>query len=225
MNFKIIQRIALLLFIFVSSGSFAQYKYDIGLKASTSDMERFQLEGRFHLDTPYSITATLVSGSRSNSFYYQTPVYGDSLYDVFQSSSHVRNTAIKLGVQRKLGFLATDFFYVGSTIGFGYEQHDNSTFTSKHSYFEDTLISNPGPYLFGYWNEVESDFNSSRTNSINAQLGLSFGMDVPITKRFSINAELGFSGLMRKNLDYDYTIVMFHGTISGGLRYSFGKRA
>lgn len=209
-------------FIFVSSFSFAQYKYDIGLKASTYDMERFQLEGRFHLDNPYSLTATLVSGFRWNSSYNQTPFYNDSVFDITQSSFEIRNIGFKLGVQRKLGFLATDVFYAGATIGFGFEEHTSSYFTSTYSVSDS--ISSPNPYMY-QWNELASSHLHSRTNAVNAQLGLSFGMDVPITKRFSINAELGFAGVYSKHLDYNYTIITFQGMVSGGLRYSFGKRS
>lgn len=208
-------------FIFVTTSSFAQYKYDIGLKASTYDMERFQLEGRFHLDNPYSITATLVSGSRWNSYQSQSPFYSDSLFDITQSSFEVRNMGIKLGVQRKLGFLATNVFYAGATIGFGYEQHNSSYFNSTYS-ISDSIVS-PNPYMY-QWNELQSDYQFSRTSAINAQLGLSFGMDVPITKRFSINAELGFTGVYSQHLEYNYSIISLQGMISGGLRYSFGKR-
>jgi hypothetical protein len=211
-------------FIFVSTTSVAQYKYDIGLRASTYDMERFQLEARFHLDNPYSITAALISGSSGSGSSYISPVYGDSLYFVNQSSSHMNNIGLKVGVQRKLGFLASNMFYAGATVGFGYEKHSSSNYTATHAYFEDTLISNPGPYFFWYWDEIESEQTHSRTSAINAQLGLSFGMDVPLSKRFSVNAQLGLTALYQNNLDYNYSIITLQGTVSGGLRYSFGKR-
>lgn len=218
--------LTLILIIFVSSGSFAQYKYDIGLKASTYDMERFQLEGRFHLDNPYSIVVTLARGGRNNGYLSQTPFYNDSLFDVTQSNFNASNNTLKLGVQRKLGFLASDVFYAGATIGFGYEQQRTYYYTSTYSVHSDSTPSG-SPFLYSDVNEISSSNTSNNTSGINAQLGLSFGMDVPLTKRLSINAEIAFAGIYKRFSGsaeyYPLNIITFQPSLSGGLRYSFGK--
>lgn len=214
-------------FIFVSSASFAQYKYDIGLKASTFDMERFQLEARFHLNNPYSIVVALANGSQNGGYSSQTPLYNDSLFDITQSGFSSNNNVLKLGVQRKLGFLASDVFYAGAVVGFGYQRRNNSFYTATYSVDSNSSASE-NPYLSSNWNEISSNNSSSRTSAINAQLALSFGMDVPITKRFSINAEVSFAGIYERLSGeasyYPLSFVHLQSTISGGLRYSFGKR-
>lgn len=110
---------SLFTFIFVTSVSFAQYKYDIGLKASTYDLERYQLEQRFHFDSPWSITVTLLTGTKFASAISRTPTYSDSLFDDNYEGHDTQNSGIKMGVQRKLGLFATDVFYTGASLGFG----------------------------------------------------------------------------------------------------------
>lgn len=221
MDFKIIKQISLIAFIFVTTGSFAQYKYDIGLRASSYDMERFQLEQRFHLDSPYSIVVTFASGSSSSGSYSQTPVYNDSLITISNFNYTIQNNALKVGVQRKLGFLATDVFYAGATLGIGYERGQNRSYSSTFS-IGDSIVD-PNPYMYS-WNEISSESFQNNTKALNAQLGLSVGMDVPISKRFSINAEIGLAGIFRNSFTYDYSIINLSGTVSGGLRYQFGAR-
>ncbi|MCJ8290690.1 MAG: hypothetical protein HRT58_13580 [Crocinitomicaceae bacterium] len=220
MNFKIIQRIALLLFIFVSSGSFAQYKYDIGLRVSSYELEAFQIEQRFHLDNPYTLTVALATGSRWNSYYSESHVYSDSLVDISSNYSSVRNNALKIGLQRKLGFLATDVFYAGVRMGIGFENHQNRS-SSTTLVVHDSLIQYPD-HVYGFGEEISSSQNITHQRVVNAQIGLSFGMDVPISKRFSINAELGLAGLYANG--FSYSTIRLIGSVSGGLRYQFGKR-
>lgn len=222
MNFKNIKRISLIAFIFASSGSFAQYKYDIGLRASSYDMERFQLEQRFHLDSPYSIVVTFASGSRGDGSYSQTPIYNDSLITISHFNYTIQNNALKVGVQRKLSFLAGDVYYAGATLGIGYERGQNRLNSTTYS-VGDSVVD-PYPYMYN-WDEINSTNVQKSTKAINAQLGLSFGMDVPISKRLSINAELGFSGILTNSLTHDYSTIELLGSVSGGLRYQFGEIA
>lgn len=222
MNFKIIQKISLLLFIFVSSSSFAQYKYDIGLRVSSYEMEQFQLEGRFHLDNPYSIVVTFATGSRGSGNSSQTPIYSDSLIDITNSYFSAMNSALKIGLQRKLGFLASDVFYAGATFGIGFEQQRSSHHTATYAVV-DSMDLHPFLY-YGYGEAISSSVNLTKSSAINAQLALSFGMDVPITKRFSINAEVSWATIFDKSPNYSTISMGFFPSVSGGLRYSFGKR-
>ncbi len=211
----------LLSFIFVTSVSFAQYKYDIGLKTSTNDFERLQLEQRFHFDSPWSLVVTMTTGAQSDGTHSQTLTYNDSLFDVNLYNSQIRNGGLKIGVQRKLGFFATDVFYAGASLGFGLQkQRDN---------YWSTTYSNPGigenvPGFNSEIVEVSSVSQMYESSEINSQLALSFGMDVPISKRLSINAELGFAGMFSRSLTYDFSSLDLFGSVSGGLRYQFGMR-
>ncbi len=221
MNWKT-KNFILFSFIFVSSVSFAQYKYDIGVRTSTYDLERFQLEQRFHFDSPWSITVTLLTGSKFASAISKTPTYSDSLFDDNYEGHDTQNGGIKMGVQRKLGLFATDVFYTGASLGFGVQK--------QRSTYRSTTYSNTGTgeNIPGYnteISEVSSTFQLYESSEINSQLALSFGMDVPISKRFSINAELGFAGIYSRSLTYDYSSITLFGSVSGGLRYQFGKRS
>lgn len=221
MNFKS-SILSLFLVIFLSSGSFAQYKYDIGLKVSSYELEQFQLEQRFHLDNPYSLVITYAIGSEWNSNYRESIVYNDSLVDITSDYSFRSNNVIKFGVQRKLGFLASDVFYAGATMGIGLENYLTSSYTATHS-IQDSLNFFPY-YQYGFSEEIGSTEFTANSRAINAQLALSFGMDVPISKRFSINAELGFAGIYSRSLNYSTAIIRLVPSISGGLRYQFGKK-
>ena len=217
-----ISAVSLFIFIFVSSASFAQYKYDIGVRASSYDMEALQLEQRFHFDNPYSIVATIATGSRGSYNYSQTPVYSDSLVTTTSDYYSARNVCLKVGVQRKLSFFATDVFYAGAALGFGMEDQLSRNYSGTFS-VHDSLA--PYPHLlYGYDQEINASTTVINTRAINAQLALSFGMDVPITKRFLINVELGFAGIYQNSLNYPTSIITFRPSISGGLRYQFGKR-
>ncbi len=215
-----IKSFTFLLIIFVSSSSFAQYKYDIGLRASSYSMERFQLEQRFHLKSPYSVVVALVTGWRQTGSSSQTPIYSDSLFTVSNYNYNTQNNALKVGVQRKLGVLATDVFYAGATLGMGYERGQtrwySATYSVGDSVLDDSFVLN--------LHEISSDSFMDDTQAINTQLGLSFGMDVPISKRLSINAEIGFAGILTNSLTYDYSTIDLFGSVTGGLRYQFGKR-
>jgi hypothetical protein len=221
MNFKVIKPFSLFLFIFVASSSFAQYKYDIGLKASTYEMERFQVEQRFHLNSPYSIVVTLAIGSRNTGNQGVSPYYSDSLFNFTNNQFSATNNALKIGVQRKLGFFATDVFYAGATIGIGFEQQTSRSFTATYSVGDSMPLQNH--YLYD-WEEINSANDLTNTNAVNGQLALSFGMDVPLSKRFSINAEIAIAGLYQNSLDNSFSSINMIGSFSGGLRYQFGKR-
>lgn len=220
MNWKT-KNFILFTFIFVTSVSFAQYRYDIGVRTSTYDLERFQLEQRFHFDSPWSLVVTMTTGGKSDGTYTQTLTYSDSLFDVNFNNSQIRNNGIKMGVQRKLGFFATDVFYTGASLGFGLQkQRDN---------YSSITYSNTGageniPGFNTEITEVSSTTQLYESSEINSQLALSFGMDVPISKRLSINAELGFAGMFSRSMTYDFSRIDLFGSVSGGLRYQFGVR-
>ena len=208
-------------FIFVTSVSFAQYKYDIGVRTSSYDMERFQLEQRFHFDSPWSLVATLLTGSASDGSFSQTPTYGDSLFDVNTNIYNASNFGLKIGVQRKLGFFATDVFYARASIGIGMEKRRTSSYLSTYSNpagGENIPGSNP------YITQISSAEEIHELSLFGSQLALSFGMDVPISKRFSINAELGMAGIYSHSLTSALSTINLFGSVSGGLRYQFGVR-
>ncbi|MDG1330852.1 MAG: hypothetical protein P8P74_00870 [Crocinitomicaceae bacterium] len=210
----------LIVFVIMSSCSFAQYKFDVGLKTSTYDMERFQFDSRFHFKSPFSIIVSFAAGSQIRSNSSRIPIYTDSLINYTSSYSRKKNYSLKAGVQRKLGFLETEVFYVGATLGAGYLEHFGRF--SSETYIIDSVPAYPNYTI--YTSEISSTESYYSNRTLSAELAVSFGMDVPITKRISINAELGLVTAYRRSLTYSGSFFDQHLSVLGGLRYSFGKR-
>lgn len=210
----------LVAFAIISSCSFAQYKFDIGLKTSTYDMERFQFDSRFHFKSPFSAIISFAAGSKRDSESSRIPIYADSMINYTSSYSKKKNYSLKVGVQRKLRFLEAEVFYVGLTLGAGYSEHFRRF--SSETYIIDSIPDYP-PYPV-YTSDVSSMESLYSGRTLSTELAISFGMDVPITKRFSINAELGLLTAYRRSLTYSGSFFDQHLSVSGGLRYSFGKR-
>lgn len=207
-------------FIFLSTCSLAQYKYDIGLKASSYDLERYQLETRLHLKSPYSLLVNYSYGSSGFLYSHPYTVISDSTFSETNGYLFTQSNTLKFGVQRKLRSLATNIFYVGATFGLGYEKHDLYTYIREYSY--DTAP--PSPNGTGSYELLASNGTNHMYGVLHSQLALSFGIDAPITKHFAINVEASLAGFHSNNLSSKYDYLYLVPSISGGLRYSFIKR-
>lgn len=203
------------------SSAVAQYKYDVGLRISTYELERFQLDGRYHFKSPYSILVSLTSGWYMDSERHEGQIHEDSL--IYYSSTRVNESSnsLNIGVQRKLGLFETDMFYGGATIGLGYKKY--SGWHSSGVYQIDSTQMNPSPVNFT--SEVYSSETISSTRTLSAQLTLSIGMDVPLSERLYLNVELGLISAYRSLMNSSSSFFEQYMSFSGGLRYSFGKRA
>jgi len=198
----------------------AQYKYDVGLKVSSNHLERFQLEGRFHFRTPYSLMISVNGGSEIASNNIKIPVYSDSLYSYSNSRTERSNISIKTGIQRKLKFPSTDIFYVGSSLGIGFL--NRYELRSTGSYIIDSVVNYP-PQT--YIQEIDFTETYYSNRSIRTELAFSFGLNAPFSERLSINAEIGLSTYIQSSLtNNESTFFNQFVYASGGLRYSFGKR-
>lgn len=207
----------LLLFTLSWSGLFAQYNYDVGLKVSTNELERFQLEGRYHFKSPFSLLIFLSRGSEHRYNQFDIPIQEDSLYAFQEDRIKTTNHSIRIGVQQKLDFLATDAFYVGTSLGMGHEKQYSRI--SSEQYVIDSIVGHQA-----YSHIVSSAHLNENTRALKVELVLSAGMDVPLTNRFSVNAELGLSTFYRKSLNSESSFLSQRMYVSGGPRYSFGKR-
>lgn len=212
----------LLVFIFFGTGAFSQHKQDIGLKIGSLENERAQLDYRFHLKSPYALAATYCYGTTSYTNSGVITSYSDSTLTTNSEFQEDWFHTIKVGVQRKFTDFASDVFYAGATLGVGY-------FKRQNSFYQTTFVMNdslPQTPVYGVWqNEIVSSSELHQiSNIIQTQIALTFGMDVPISKRFLINAEVGLIGNYAKGIDnnasYSEVIVGF----SGGVRYQFGVR-
>ncbi len=215
-----IRIISLFTFIFVSSSSFAQYKYDLGLKVSSYEMEQYQFEGRFHLNTPYTITSHISTGTRNRGGYAQVYNYSDSTMSTYSNSLYAKGTTIKLGIQRKLDFLATNVFYAGATIGLGWEAQRRDIREQTYAIQDSLTVVYPPIGL----NEINSLQTSRKYSAKTAQMALSFGMDIPLTQHILINTEIAFSGTFYRSDEFSSTSFTLRPMLSGGVRYRFGKR-
>ena len=221
MTFKI-SKLSLLFFIFVSSGSFAQFRFDTGIKVSSLDQERFLLEQRFHLEKPYTLVATYAFGSQASNFYNSEVNILDSTLNTYSSNYYAQTHTLKFGVQREISWLASDVFYLGGNVGFGYRQYQRSIVNSAFALHDSTAL-NP-PHFHGDYEEISTSVDWKNTDVILAQLGITFGMDVPLTKRLLINVELGLLYNFGSYLGQRSLFSEMVPALSGGLRYQFGKR-
>jgi hypothetical protein len=211
-----------LVFLFFGTGAFSQYKQDIGLKIGSLEEERAQLDYRFHLKFPYTIIASYAYNSNTWSDEGGYVSYFDSTYSVNSEFHQYWFHTVKIGVQRKISGFASDVFYTGATVGVGYKKQRNS-YSESTFFFNDTI---PAPPPFSYVPGSELSFTELHqyTRTLQAQLAFSFGMDVPISKRFLINAEIGLIGNLAKNAAQNGLSAEITMAFSGGVRYQFGVR-
>lgn len=94
------------------------------------------------------------------------------------------------------------------------------------SYFEQIeYLSTPNN--LGEYQQVGEYKNYISHDLLQTQLALSIGMNVPLTKRFSINAEVSIASIWENRLktySSAASLIYFNLAASGGIRYSFGKR-
>lgn len=206
----------------VCTGAFGQYKHDLALKIGSLEKERAQLDYRFHLKSPYTIIATYCYGMVAYTNEGLVTSFSDSTFTSISEREQTWFHTIKAGVQRKFTGFASDVFYAGATIGAGY-------FMQRNSFYESTFAMNdslPQTQVSNFWQNEEISSSELHQNAriVQTQLALSFGMDVPISKRFTINAEVGLLGnfvdYINSYRNYAEVLVGF----SGGVRYQFGKR-
>lgn len=213
---------SLLFSLFVCFGAMAQYKYDLGIKISSLEEERAQLDYRFHLKSPYTIITSYAYNSNAWSDEGGYVSYADSTYSTNSEFHQYWFHTLKIGVQRKISGFASDVFYTGATVGVGYKKQRNSY--SESTFFFNDTIPPPPPYNFVPGSELSFSELHQYTETLQTQLGLSFGMDVPISKRFLINAEVGLVGNLAKNMSQNGLSAEVTMAFSGGVRYQFGKR-
>lgn len=217
-----IQHITLLAVLALTHFSFSQYKHDIGLRLSTFEEQELQLDYRFHTKTPYSIVVSAVTGSRGHGNYSQSPIYNDTLFSVAQYGWGLRNYGLNVGVQRRLTGLATDVFYVGANIGTSWQLRDYTRFSGVYSIPDTTGLN--GNYFAYPAAQVSSEWENRETEWLVFQLGLTFGMDVQLTKRIVFNAEISCAGMLEHSLTDNFQYFNLRPVASGGIRYRFGVR-
>lgn len=203
-------------FIITSLAAHSQFNYDIALKTSSFAQDRLQLEQRFHLKSDYFLITNFNIGRDLDVFTLVEDVSGDEITNQRNFTTKQRFYSGRVGVGKRLTFLPMDFFYCATSIWFGYQEWLNS---SNHFYvYYDENGSNL-ELETGLPTTTESTFDETFKSGAFYQLYATLGMDVPVTKRFSINCEVNLS------LTYHeaFSSMSFPLTVSGGLRYSFGK--
>lgn len=213
--------LALIMIIFASSNSFAQYKYDIGLRTSSFVQERYQLEQRFHLSTT-TIVGTIAYGSNSERSSRASENYMDSTLMINSVSNHSTFYTVKVGVQKKIDFPESDQFYVGAAVGITLEPFEQNIINSTYR-LDSSTLNIPSSYPFYFAEELSSEYTRNDWDYLHTRVALSFGMDVPITTRIVINAEASFAAVFRNNLNNSSFYIYLKPAISAGFRYRFGK--
>lgn len=214
-------RTILFIFALFSIGtSFSQYKFEVGLKFSSTFEEIIQLEQRFHLKSPYTLTATFAAGTRNIS--ENTGAYSNLIDSttVTSSQKHAMNfCTLKFGVQRSISvaFFENDILYVGLTTGFGYQQERSSYYHTNY-----TTHSNE-PSQSSDYDETFNGSSRSEILSFRTQLSPSFGVNLPIKKRLLFTSEIGLTGMLSSYIKDSTTSFRVFPFVSSGLFYRFGK--
>ena len=192
--------------------SFGQYKNDISLKLSSQPYERIQLEYRRHMSSaPFALTGSISYGSHTYHDGDLDVIVPDSfaVYNGFNSSSDFY--MINLGIQRTLTFLPNPFFYVGASLGVGYDE--NLRYETRWD-----QVWTVDPSTSPHWEMENLEYTNLESHSQFLFEGqLSIGMDVPLLKRWTVNAQIDLSTYLGT-----FEGLSFEPSISGGIRYRFG---
>lgn len=207
------------LFTCVPLNSTAQYRYDVGLKLSSYQLDWVQIDVRYHLKSPHSLLLTYSTGTETTNNRTTTPpIFPDSVFHFSGQFTQKVGHTVKFGLQRELDFLETNFFYGGITLGVGYIRKRGSI--ESTSYLVDSIV-NYQTYVF----PLSSSETLFLTRSLRTELALSFGVDVPLTKRLLINGELGLSTNLQTSFNGSESAFLYQQVyISGGVRYALGKK-
>ncbi|MCJ8292355.1 MAG: hypothetical protein HRT58_20590 [Crocinitomicaceae bacterium] len=220
---SLISKISLLTFsLFFSTFCYSQYKHSIGLKTSTFRRNSLQLEQTFTINSNLTIFANFTIGRESYGSRCLGEVPGDTILNEYRFNSNSQFYSGKIGLNKTLSFFPNNYFYIGSALGIGYEEHHTEDthwvnyYDENGTYFEsETGLSMTTNYT------VNRTFNSG----IFLQFYLTLGMNLPLTKRLSFNCEINAIILHSENTGSLVTELSFVPSISGGLRYSFGEKS
>ena len=206
-----------LLFVFVSFTNHAQLKYEVSVLTSTFDHDRIQLQQRFQLVDYTSMVVTLGYGffNEASTDFYQI---SDSIGKSTENREHLDFFTLKVGAQQSFQIASHRLFYVGGSFGVGVEQRyrrGKSETVDLRSYNED-----PG-MMYGALNYevIESSEYNQYGKSIYVRADITFGADIPLTKRLSLNAAVNFTAFTPQ-FQYYSGEFGFKASASGGLRYS-----
>jgi hypothetical protein len=217
-----------ILIVIVAIGAFTTkaqstyFKHDIGIRASSYNMERFRLDYRYHLSEKWTFSVGGYYGDQSH-FSWNGAYLNDSTYESFTHQITLRAYGVTFGAQRKLNFMKHNFYYVGTDIGVGIT---NRKFTfSRFVFVPEGDQTSPSPFFPGIGEVLENEFEVSSNNAFNLNNRLFVGADVPIVDRLSFNLEVGMVvNLESANYNgYSTNYVDLLAFASGGLRYRFGK--
>ncbi|MFK7784967.1 MAG: hypothetical protein AB8B56_07620 [Crocinitomicaceae bacterium] len=212
-----ISRISLLAIgIMISSFSYSQYKYDLGLKISSFDRNALQVEFRTAITPSFSLFTNLNYGGKSDGYGYINDPSGDTLADQFNSSRRLTSYTGIVGFRKAIHSLPGDFFYAGAALGVGYEEYVERD-TRLKMYLDENGESIHVPT--GETVTVESSTSQLFDYGMFYGLYLNIGMDIPLGKRFSVNCELNAITYYSET----ESGFGFAPRFSGGLIYSFGK--
>lgn len=216
-----------LIALILSCSTYAQtssFKHDIGLKFSSYQPEKFQLQYRYHANEKWAFGVNGRFGTRAT--YYSNGDYliQDSIYELFSTEYRVNSFGIDFNAIRKLSFMKHNFYYVGGSLGVG--STVRRTRDTRTVY--EPMEMSPGQQWYGppFIGEViESETYVTLRNSMNFNSRLFVGLDVPIVDRLSFNFELGISldAEVGNTDQFNYVSLSVPGYVAGGLRFNFGR--
>lgn len=208
-------------FAFYGASTFAQtqFKHDIGVRFSSDDEERLQLQYRWHKSDKWAFGVTASYGQYGNGNYSLQLEDGDTTYIANSYYYDFQHYSLMVDVVRKLSFMKHNFYYVGASIGGGAIQRNYNSYWARYEAAGDassSLFPNVGE-------EIESERYYDHGGGVSGRARLYVGADVPILDRLTFNLEVG-TGLAIARYDSSFSGYSYwSGSVTGGLRYRFGK--
>jgi len=207
-------------FFLLPSTSLAQYNHDIGLKVSTNEYDKFQMEYRWHPNNKWAFTGTVNFGKLYWSDQNWSSIKGDSTIAYVDQNSITKAFTVSIGALRKFHLMEHNFYYAGANIGYGGAVNDFATY--RNVYLVDSTQLFFGEYF--QTNVLDRTETHQRTNYHLATTRLYLGADVPIFGRFSLNVETGYRGMLAMS-SQNIGIFDLQFFATGGLRFQFGGKA
>lgn len=193
-------------------------KHDLGIRVSSFDQERFQLNYRYHKNEKWTFQVTGQYGSSGNSYYNEKYSLQDSTnYEISVSGYSYDHYGLSIGLRRNLSFMKHNYYYVGAGLGGGYTELVYSSFSALYE-VEPSSDSYP---VFG--DLLESEDERQITKGWHSTARIYTGLDIPILDRLSLNLELGILNNLTGMPESSWMSNTIYGYVSGGLHFNIGK--
>lgn len=203
-------------FVLFTTFSQSQKGYDIGVKTSSFERDRIQLDQRIALNDLYSVIINISGGWQSDlsSSSYQT---GDSTLTVTDYSTYYRYGSLNIGASRRLGIAGHKLFYVAATIGAGIESKAYSRITTDLKYPEEPSNMGQAYGSIEYDVLATSEYQYFESDWF-FRGDIIAGLDIPLAKRLLFNCAANAIFFHSQSEYGGFLGIKFQPSVSAGIR-------